>query len=161
MLSKILPILLAAVVLSGCATHAADCDPTTGDVSIVAKFNCNYSGTYDKRVESKQQTLVHEQELNTEFKAVYAAIEQEKTQVDGDLKQRQATNDALNKSMNNLLAQLKKKAAGQARYKKQISELETTLQQAQNQPSKSVMDKKMELEELRSQVASLQQDLGL
>ncbi|MFZ4833133.1 hypothetical protein [Rouxiella sp. Mn2063] len=155
---RYLPLLASIVVLSGCATNAADCDPTTGDVSIITKFNCNYSGTYDKRVESKQQTLSNEQALNTEFKAVYAAIEQEKNQVHGDVASKQATYNALNKSMSNLLAQLKKKSAGQAKYQKQIAELETSLKQ-QNTPSKSVMEKQMELEDLRSQVASLQQAL--
>jgi hypothetical protein len=39
-------LALSALILAGCATNARDCDPTTGDVSIITKFNCNYSGTW-------------------------------------------------------------------------------------------------------------------
>lgn len=54
---KFLPLSLAGItlLLSGCVTNPADCDPTAGDVSIITKFNCNYSGTYDNRIEQKKQ----------------------------------------------------------------------------------------------------------
>src|SRR5471032_2454959 len=101
---RILPValILAATILSGCASSMSDCDPTVGDASIVNKFNCRYSGTYDQRVVAKQQTLSHEQALNSEFKAVYAAIEQEKNRSNGELNSRQASYDQLNHSMDNL-----------------------------------------------------------
>ncbi|XTD82066.1 hypothetical protein AB8849_00595 [Proteus vulgaris] len=69
---KFLPLSLAGItlLLSGCVTNPADCDPTAGDVSIITKFNCNYSGTYDNRIEQKKAILGNEQALNTEFKAV-------------------------------------------------------------------------------------------
>jgi|SRR5471032_2591060 len=161
---RILPLalLLLAATLSGCASSMSECDPTTGDVNIISKFNCRYSGTYDQRVDAKQQTLVHEQALNREFKAVLAAIEQEKNQSNGSLKSRQASADQLNRSMDTLLTQLKQKAAGQKKYQKQIGELQTSMNQArQQQPSQSVLDKQLQLENLRSQVSSLQQDLEL
>ncbi|MEA9391543.1 hypothetical protein SJI19_13490 [Acerihabitans sp. TG2] len=161
---RILPpmLILLVATLSGCASSMSDCDPTTGDVSIVSKFNCRYSGTYDQRVNVKQQTLTHEQALNHEFKAVLAAIEQEKNQSNSSLKSRQASADQLNRSMNTLLTQLKQKAAGQKKYQKQINDLQTSLDQAQQQqPSQSVLDKQLQLEDLRSQVSSLQQDLEL
>ncbi|MCF1958132.1 hypothetical protein L1K40_26520 [Escherichia coli] len=160
---KFLPLSLVGMtlLLSGCVTNPADCDPTTGDVSIITKFNCNYSGTYDNRVEQKKAILANEKALNTEFKAVLAAIEKEKQQTNASLKSQQASQQALNQSMNNLLNQLRQKTKGQNDIQKQINEIDKQMKAAQNNPSKSVMEKQLELENLQNQVINLQSDLGL
>ncbi|MBG2913901.1 hypothetical protein F9282_18885 [Proteus terrae subsp. cibarius] len=149
------------LLLSGCVTNPADCDPTTGDVSIITKFNCNYSGTYDNRIEQKQAILANEKALNTEFRAVLAAIEKEKQQTNASLKSKQASQQALNQSMNNLLNQIRQKTKGQNDIQKQINEIDRQMKATQNNPSKSVMQKQLELDNLQNQVLSLQSDLGL
>lgn len=153
-------MMLSALLLAGCATNARDCDPTAGDVSIITKFNCNYSGTWDKRVEQKQQTLQHEQQLNTEFNAVYAAIEQEKKQSNASVASKRKSQQALQRSMNNLIAQLKQKNADRADVQKQIAALEKKMKEAQNRPSASEMEKQMELQKLQGQLSELQQTLA-
>lgn len=153
-------MMLSALLLVGCATNARDCDPTAGDVSIITKFNCNYSGTWDKRVEQKQQTLQHEQQLNKEFNAVYAAIEQEKQQSNASVASKRKSQQALQRSMNNLIAQLKQKNAGRADVQKQIAALEKKMKEAQNRPSASEMEKQMELQKLQGQLSELQQTLA-
>lgn len=153
-------MMLSALLLAGCATNARDCDPTAGDVSIITKFNCNYSGTWDKRVEQKQQTLQHEQQLNKEFNAVYAAIEQEKQQSNASVASKRKSQQALQRSMNNLIAQLKQKNAGRADVQKQIAALENKMKEAQNRPSASEMEKQMELQKLQGQLSELQQTLA-
>ncbi|TYL44121.1 MULTISPECIES: hypothetical protein [Dickeya] len=152
-------VIPLSLVLTGCAVNMADCDPTTGDTSLVNKFNCNYSGTYNQRVQVKEQTLQHEQELNKEFKAVLSAITQEQSQVKLELGNTQANHQALNASVGDLLAKLKKKSAGKVQLQRQIAELEANMKRAQSQPSRSVMEKQLELENLRSQVMTLQQSL--
>ncbi|MEQ4924611.1 hypothetical protein [Proteus hauseri] len=160
---KRLPLSLVGMtlLLSGCVTNPADCDPTTGDVSIITKFNCNYSGTYDNRIEQKKAILGNEQALNTEFKAVLAAIEKEKQQSNADLKTQQANQRALNQSMNNLLSQIRQKTKGQSDIQKQIDDIDKRMKAVQNNPSKSVMEKQLELEGLQNKVLDLQSDLGL
>lgn len=160
---KLLPLSLVGLtlLLSGCVTNPADCDPTTGDVSIITKFNCNYSGTYDNRIEQKKAILGNEKALNTEFKAVLAAIEKEKQQSNADLKTQQANQRALNQSMNNLLNQIRQKTKGQGDIQKQIDDIDKRMKAVQNNPSKSVMEKQLELESLQNKVLDLQSDLGL
>ncbi len=160
---KFLPLSLVGMtlLLSGCVTNPADCDPTTGDVSIITKFNCNYSGTYDNRIEQKQAILANEKALNTEFRAVLAAIEKEKQQTNASLKSKQASQQTLNQSMNNLLNQIRQKTKGQNDIQKQINEIDRQMKATQNNPSKSVMQKQLELDNLQNQVLSLQSDLGL
>ena len=69
--------------------------------------------------------------------------------------------NSLNNSVNNLLGQIKQKTKGRADIQKQISNIENKMQETQNNPSKSVMEKQLELESLRGQVFDLQSDLGL
>ncbi|AOR63655.1 hypothetical protein [Pectobacterium wasabiae] len=154
----LLPVF-TALLLAGCVTNPQSCDPTTGDVNIVTKFNCNYSGTWDQRVTEKQQTLQHEQALNKEFNAVYAAIEQEKTQSNASVTAKRKSQQELQRSMNNLVAQLKKKSAGRADAQKEIAALEKSMKEAQNRPSESEMQKQMELQKLQGQLTGLQKML--
>ncbi|ABP62836.1 MULTISPECIES: hypothetical protein [Enterobacteriaceae] len=157
---RYLLLAVGALLLSGCATDARDCDPTTGDVSIVNKFNCNYSGTWDKRVDDKQNTLAHEQILNAEFKAVNEAIEKEKAQSHASVASKRQSQQALQSSLNKLVAQLKTKTAGRADAQKQVTDLEKSIKEAQNRPSDSVMQKQMELQKLQGQLAELQTTLA-
>jgi len=158
---RYLLLAVGALLLSGCATNARDCDPTTGDVSIVTKFNCNYSGTWDKRVDDKQNTLAHEQVLNAEFKAVNEAIEKEKAQSNASVASKRQSQQALQSSLNKLMGQLKTKTAGRADAQKQVADLEKSIKEAQNnRPSDSVMQKQMELQKLQGQLAELQATLA-
>jgi len=157
---RYLLLAVGALLLSGCATDARDCDPTRGDVSIVNKFNCNYSGTWDKRVDDKQNTLAHEKILNAEFKAVNEAIEKEKAQGHASVASKRQSQQALQSSLNKLVAQLKTKTAGRADAQKQVADLEKSIKEAQNRPSDSVMQKQMELQKLQGQLAELQTTLA-
>ncbi|WMV71544.1 hypothetical protein [Xenorhabdus griffiniae] len=156
-----LVMLAAGVALAGCVTKTKDCDPTLGDMSIIAKFNCNYSGTWDQRVVEKEQELQHEQALNKEFKAIYEAIEREKKSGKESLESKKRSHTALQKSINSLLGQLKTKSAGKVKMEKQIAELEQRLHNLQNQPSPSEMQKQLELQQLQSQLNELQNSLLL
>ncbi|QHM71890.1 hypothetical protein [Mixta intestinalis] len=153
-------IIISTLLLTGCVTNIKDCDPTTGDVSIITKFNCNYSGAWDQRVADKKQTLQHEQALNKEFLAVYAAIAEEKAQSNASVASKRQKQQALQRSMTTLLTQLKQKNAGHAEAQKQIAELEKSMKEAQNRPSTSEMQKQMELQKLQDQLASLQEMLA-
>ncbi|OTA20365.1 hypothetical protein Xbed_01591 [Xenorhabdus beddingii] len=152
-------MLAAGMVLTGCVTNAKECDPTLGDMSLIAKFNCNYSGTWDQRVVEKEKELQHEQALNKEFKAVYAAIEREKKAGKANLESKRRSQTALHKSLNHLLNQLKTKSVGKANMEKQIAELEDRLRNVSNQPSQSEMQKQLELQQLQSQLNKLQNSL--
>lgn len=157
---RYLLLAVGTLLLSGCATDARDCDPTTGDVSIITKFNCNYSGTWDKRVDAKQNTLAHEKVLNAEFKAVNEAIEKEKAQSNASVASKRQSQQALQTSLNKLVAQLKTKTAGRADAQKQVADLEKSIKEAQNRRSDSEMQKQMELQKLQGQLADLQATLA-
>ncbi|MCC8366734.1 hypothetical protein J8V57_10615 [Xenorhabdus sp. PB61.4] len=156
---RVLMILLMNVVLVGCVTNAQECDPTKGDMSIIAKFNCNYSGTWDQRVAEKEKVLQHEKILNKEFKAAYEALEQERKTARATLESKRRTQAVLQKSLSNLVNQLKIKAAGKAQMEKQVADLEKRIRESQQRPAQSEMQKQMELQQLQNQLHELQDSL--
>ena len=107
-------------------------------------------------MDAKQSTLAHEQVLNAEFKAVNEAIEKEKAQSNASVASKRQSQQALQRSLNNLVAQLKSKTAGRADAQKQVADLEKSIKAAQNRPSDSEMQKQMELQKLQGQLTDLQ-----
>lgn len=160
LLKKILPlsVLSSIIFLSGCATDVKDCDPNSGDVSIVTKFNCQYSGTYQKRIDDKKVVLANETALNAEFKSVMAELEQEIANQQTDLKQASKTNNALKNRLNAVLADLKNKTTDNADMQQRINAIQNEIEN-QN-PNASVIEKQLQLEDLKAKLTNLEQDLG-
>lgn len=159
--NKIFPIALlsSTLLLAGCATDVKDCDPNAGDVSIVTKFNCQYSGTYQQRIDDRKVVLENETALNAEFKATMADLEKEIAAQRSDLNQANATNAALKARLNQLLATLKSKTTDNAQIQKSINQIQDDIENAN--PNASVIEKQVQLEELKSKLSSLESDLGL
>lgn len=148
--------------VTGCAVTANDCDPRNADIGFITKFNCTNQGVYEQRVVQKQQVLQNEQRTNQLFRESYRAIEQQQWAVSNDLAQQQRQAAELNRSLNALLAELKKKSAGNQKMKKELAGLEQQMKSL-NQPNTntSVMQKQVELQKLRTRLSELEGDLGL
>lgn len=160
--NTILPAaLLGVLFLTGCTTPAQDCDPTTGDASLVRKFNCNYSGTYEQRVQEKERILSGEQEANARFHDVYAAIEKEKMVVSQHRKNAEIEYGVLQDSLQSLLSDLRSKTTGQQQLQTRINAAEKRIKGLGSANPSSAMEKQLQLEQLRQEVSSLQSDLGL
>lgn len=155
-------VLLAGgmMLVSGCATTPANCDPTQGDVSLISKFNCKYSGAYDARVEEKQQALLKEQALNRQFREALASIELEQAQSNAKLRKKTTISEGLSMTLSTLMGQLKQKAATRTDLQQKVARLEASVQSLTTQP-RTAAAKKKELNRLQAQLGSLQQDLGL
>ncbi|MFC0179846.1 hypothetical protein [Thorsellia kenyensis] len=156
---KLLASLSAIAFLAGCATDVKDCDPNSGDVSLVTKFNCQYSGTYQKRIDDRQKQLTDETALNSELKSVVKELQQELNRQDMEFGEAKAINDAARGRLNNLLQNLKQKTSSSQSLQAQINEIETLVNQSPQ--SNSEIEKRLQLEELKSKVSQLEQDLGL
>ena len=154
-------LIIALMVLHGCTVNPADCDPTNREASIVAKARCNYSGAYDERVQSKQKILLDEQKTNKLFRDVYAAVEKEKLEVGGELRNNRAEYSALTKSLNALLDELQQKDQDNSQVQAEVAALRKDLANIVNQDDPAVMKKQVELDQLKNKVMELQQGLGL
>lgn len=154
-------LLSVALGLTGCAVSPTECDPRNADIGFITKFNCNNQGVYEQRVEQKQRTLQQEQQANQLFRDSYRAIEQQQWAVSQDLATQQRQSAELNRSLNALLADLKRKAANNQKAKKEIAALEQQMKQVNQPQNASVMQKQVELQKLRTRLSELEGDLGL
>jgi len=158
------PILLGlmAGLLLGCATTAEQCDPRNADAGFLNKLSCNSSGTYAQRVEQKEQVLLDEQRTNQLFREVYAALEQEQQAVGEQRAQTQSQQDALKRSLNALLSEIRSKTQGNQRLEAEIAAVEQEIERlSQPEENPSVIQRRHELQGLQDRVMSLEADLGL
>jgi hypothetical protein len=75
-------------LLTGCATTAGECDPSTAD--FFKNTSCLASGAYGERQRAMQATLAAEQSRNDAFRAVLAELRAEQSQVSSQLGARQS-----------------------------------------------------------------------
>lgn len=154
-------LCVALIALGGCAVTAQDCDPSNRDASLIRKAACDSSGTYSGRVVELEKVVLDEQKMNVMFRDVYNAVEKEKGEVSKELKGKRTEYSALTNSLNALLGELKTKAKGNQAIEKEIADLTKELEDIKNQDSPAVMQKQVELDQLKSKVVDLEQQLGL
>ncbi|KAG1447242.1 hypothetical protein G6F57_017119 [Rhizopus arrhizus] len=92
-------LAIAMATLAGCATTAADCDPSNSDVSILTKMSCDGSGQYRGHIDRAEQDLISAQEANARFRQIHADIEAQRQAVGQSLAAQRAQQLALNKSL--------------------------------------------------------------
>lgn len=154
--------LLSTAILCGlnaCTTTPEQCDPNV-ELNVFSKAACQMSGSYDKRVQQKEQILIDEKATNQELNNIYAQIKQQQSSVNASKAQKQAQLKKLNSSVNKLTGQLKQKAQGKPALLKQINEVEQQMKSV-NSSQGSEMDKQLEIQRLQSKLSSLQQALGI
>lgn|SRR3990167_1091089 len=154
-------LLVASLLLGGCAVNPADCDPTNRDASIIAKTRCTSSGAYDVRVQEKQKILLDEQKTNQMFRDLYAAVEKEKSEVSAELRGKRSEYGALKKALGALLTEIKSKAKGNKEIEAEVAALEQQLATVTGQNDPVVLQKQQQLDELKNRAVKLEQDLGL
>lgn len=154
-------LAIAVATLAGCATTAADCDPSNSDVSILTKMSCDGSGQYRGHIDRAEQDLISAQEANARFRQIHADIEAQRQAVGQSLAAQRAQQQALNKSLGDLLGKLKARYANKRDVTRQIADLEKTLQDT-NKVSTNPADiqaKQKNLQALQAKAKQLQDSL--
>lgn len=168
-MNRTLPILhlIAAgslVLLAGCASNPANCDPSNTNASLLTKMNCDHSGAYSERIQQREQELIAAREQNAAFRQVFADLQAQQQATRLSLTEQQKQQAALDRSLNSLLGQLKARHADKSDVQKQISDLEQQMakarQQMVNADPATLQARQQELKTLQQKVANLQFSLG-
>lgn len=161
---KSMLVISSLLILSGCATTPDQCQSRDGSASLLTKMSCDYSGSYGAEVRQHEQELLDAKAENEMFRQVYQDIvaQQEKTKLSlGEQRQQQ---QQLDKSLGQLLQQLKGRHANKSQVQQRIAVLENEMAEVRNQnPGNSpaaVAKKQAELKALQQQVSRLQLSLG-
>ena len=152
--------LSSLLVLTGCATTPADCDPSNRSASLLTKMSCDSSGGYRQKVNDQEQ---RNQELNALSHQILTDMESRKLRSNTTLAQEQADQQALKASLSQLVAQLKVKGGNQVGLQQQISALSQAEQQftpSSNDNAAQVAARREEAALLEAKVKELNQSLG-
>ena len=118
---------LSLVLLSGCATTAADCDPNNQNAGFITKINCDAGGGYSQHVAQREDEVRAAQAENAQARQVLADLEAQRAAVGKSLAEKTKARDALSASVKKLLEQAKAKSQNNAELKPQLAQSQKTL----------------------------------
>ena len=156
--------LVALLMLGGCATQPGSCNSTNADASLLAKASCDYSGGYADQVRRKEQELLDARAENEQFRLVYEQIAAQQNATRENLQIQQRKQAELDRSLGQLLGQLKTRHANKGSVQQQITSLEQQLQASRSAPASNdpavMAARQAELKALQQKVSRLQLSLG-
>lgn len=118
---------LALVVLSGCATTAADCDPSNTNAGFITKMNCDVGGGYGKHVAQREDEVRAAQAENAQARQVLADLEAQRAAIGKSVEEKTKARNALSASVKKLLDQARAKSLHSAELKQQLAQSEKAL----------------------------------
>ncbi|MEG1250447.1 MAG: hypothetical protein RSE37_17480 [Citrobacter sp.] len=148
-------LLLASLVLTGCATSPQDCDLHAQDPSFITKLSCATSGGYRQQVDQKEQQVRLSQYENESAKQQQAYTQNRQQNVNKTLADEQARLDAVRSDLSQTLAQLKSSKLKSSESQKEIRQLQDLQRQSQHASSAS------EIAEIEKKVAEAKQKIKI
>lgn len=151
-------IVLASVLLAGCATTPQDCDLQAQDPSFLTKLSCTTSGGYRQKVSEEEQKVQLSQWENQRAKQDLANTQNRQQATDQQLNNEQVRLQAaradLARTMNRLTSDKVKNKASQKEIK-QLQDLQKQAQQATSASDVAAIEKKVA--DARKKVEALEQ----
>ncbi|BEG78509.1 hypothetical protein [Achromobacter xylosoxidans] len=151
---------IALAVLSGCATTAADCDPSNRDAGFITKMNCDIGGGYGKHVAQREDEVRAAQAENAQARQVLADLQAQQAAIGKSLAEKTRARDALTVSVNQLLAEVRAKAQDNEELKRQLAQSEKTLKAPINVTASDAA-LAAQIKAKQAEVYKLQKSLGL
>ncbi len=152
--------LLALVVLSGCATTAADCDPSNTNAGFITKMNCDVGGGYGKHVAQREDDVRAAQAENAQARQVLADLEAQRASIGKSLAEKTKARNALNASIQKLLDQARAKSKDSDTLKRQLAQSERALKTPINvNASDAALEAQIKAKQ--AEVLKLEKSMGL
>lgn len=126
---KLLTICSIVFLATACTTTPEECDPSV-DPGFFNKIGCTVSGSYEARIQQKEQQLSNLQSQNKYLNEILTQLQDRETLVYGTINERQALLDNIEVNLNDLENDLKAKNKLNSDLKKQIAKAKSSIQQA-------------------------------
>lgn len=148
-------VLLASIVLTGCATSPQDCDLHAQDPSFITKLNCATSGGYRQQVDQKEQQVRLSQYKNESAKQQQAYTQDRQQNVNQQVADEKARLNAVRSDLSQTLAKLKSSKITSAQRQQEIKKLQELQRQSQRASSAS------EIAEIEKKVADAKRKISI
>ena len=150
-------LIASAILFSGCATTASDCDPAVRQ-NTVTTASCILGGYYETRQLSKEAELKEQTIISESLRQIYALLEAEQSGVARDLATTRNQYKQLNTTLNRLIAQISENSQENQVLQQKIEDLKD--KQSYVNSSTSNAQKQVALDSLYSEVERLKNELG-
>lgn len=145
--------LISSLLGGGCSSTPADCDPSRAD--FFKNTACLAGGGYAARQARLERELSQQQQLNREFHAVHAALQNEQLALRSDRVTADARYAELNRAWRDLQAELRRTKGENRELARRIDEIDQTL------AGRSAADQSGDLRAKEAQRAELRRKLDL
>ncbi|WP_308569857.1 hypothetical protein [uncultured Haemophilus sp.] len=156
---KLLSVLSAGLLLAACSATPEECDPNV-EQSIWGKMACVNSGSYETRVQRKENELSQEQVKNADLQAKNKRAQEAKNKSAKQLNQKKTALANLNSELQNDATLLKQKAQGNSDVLAKIQDVEQQMKQV-NTSGASDEAKAKELQTLQRKLAAYKKALAV
>lgn len=156
---KLLSVLSASLLLAACSATPEECDPNV-EQGIWGKMACVNSGSYETRVQRKENELSQEQVKNADLQAKNKRAQEAKNKSAKQLNQKKAALANLNSELQNDATLLKQKAQGNSDVLAKIQDVEQQMKQV-NTSGASDEAKAKELQTLQRKLAAYKKALAV
>src|SRR5574344_2830653 len=154
-LAVVMPLMLTA-----CTTTPDECDPT-GDPSMLAKLGCVVSGSYQKRVEVKQQEIKSLREEQQKSLNSVLELEKNRSQMIADRAYRLKQLDKIQSQIDDLRVSLKQKGALNKTLETKLANLQKAKDDYANMSANaSTMENRQKERELETQRKNLNETIA-
>ncbi|KGB02168.1 putative lipoprotein [Enterobacteriaceae bacterium ATCC 29904] len=144
-------VLLASIVLTGCATSPQDCDLHAQDPSFITKLSCATSGGYRQQVDQQEQQVRLSQYKNESAKQQQAYTQNRQQNVNQQVTDEKARLNAARTDLSQTLTQLKTSKIKSSERQQEITRLQDLQRQSQRANSAS------EISEIEKKIAQARQ----
>lgn len=145
----------AAVLLSACASTPDECDPMQ-DQGFFGKIGCAVTGSYEERITIKEQHVENLKAENVRLNQLIREIQAQDALVQGDYAARQRELDKIRADLYDLQASLAQKKALDSKLQNKLNEVNEQLSNIQASPaSASIAEKKKQIAELEATLDEL------
>lgn len=137
------------MMFTGCTTTPEECDPSK-DQGFFGKIGCAVSGSYDERIEQKQQQLADLKAENEQLNALIADLNSKDALVKASYQERKRELNKTLSEIKNIESSLKQKEALSADLQMQINDVVSQIQSMQKTGASETLRKKQsEVKELQ------------
>lgn len=154
--------LIAGLLLSACASTPEECDPSQ-DQGFFGKMGCVVTGSYEARVNAKQQKVANLKDEIATINKMTRDIHDQNRALMGDYFARLQVLDKTKQDLMMLESQLAKKKALSIDLQEKIDALKNKVgtMSTKSAASKSIAQKEKEIEALNAELEALSQSMEI
>jgi len=151
--------ILGAVLLTGCTTTSG-CDPRVKR-NTLENLGCVFGdGGYEEEVDAREKKLEEAKAINGSLSLVLSLLEEERKSSSRGRATLQSSYHKLDKTVSNLIAQVKARESTNKNLTDQVSKLQSKLDSVnKNQASTSNKRKELSLMSLQKEIENIQKEL--